>query len=105
MAKDGILEFKAFCKSVLTDEMINSLSKAMTGYCFRSGSIEDMHANGQLSQDDMLKIRNRLDVAKKRLENSKKRLIKTKMMLKKVLYSRRQDMSMNLPKQGPAFGD
>ena len=53
MAKDGILEFKAFCKSVLTDEMINSLSKAMTGYCFRSGSIEDMHANGQLSQDDM----------------------------------------------------
>ena len=59
----------------------------------------------QLSQEDMVKIRNRLDVAKKRLENSRKRLIKTKMMLKKVLYSRRQDMSMNLPKQGPVFGD
>ena len=35
MAKDGILEFKVFCKCILTDEMINGLSKAMTEYCFR----------------------------------------------------------------------
>ena len=28
---------------------------------------------------------------------------KTKLALKKVLYGRRQDMSMNLPQQGPAF--
>ena len=53
MAKDCILEFKAFCNAVLTDEMIDSLSKAMTEYVFRSGPIEDMHAKGQLSQEDM----------------------------------------------------
>ena len=53
MAKDCILEFKAFCNAVLTDEMIDSLSKAMTEYVFRGGPIEDMHANNQLSQDDM----------------------------------------------------
>jgi hypothetical protein len=57
----------------------------------------------QLSSDMLLVVRKRLDTAKQRLENSKKRLLKTKMALKKVLYGRRQDMSMNMPKQGPAF--
>lgn len=53
MTKDGILEFKAFCNAVLTDDMIDSLSKSMTEYVFRSGPIEDMHTKGQLSQEDM----------------------------------------------------
>lgn len=57
----------------------------------------------QLSSDMLLIVRKRLDTAKQRLENSKKRLLKTKMALKKVLYGRRQDMSMNMPKQGPTF--
>ena len=29
------------------------LSKALVHYCFRNGPIESMHANGQLSQEDM----------------------------------------------------
>ena len=57
----------------------------------------------QLSSDMLLIARKRLDTAKQRLENSRKRLIKTKMTLRKVLYGRRADMSMDLPKQGPAF--
>ncbi len=61
--------------------------------------------SSQLAQEDLLKIRNRLDSAKRRLDNSKKRLIKTRMNLRKILYSRRQDMTMSLPKQGPAFED
>jgi len=32
---------------------IDKLSKALTVYAFRNGPVEDMHSNGQLSEDDM----------------------------------------------------
>lgn len=40
----------------LNEETIDSISKAITQYAFRSGPIEEMHANNQLSQKDMKKL-------------------------------------------------
>lgn len=40
-------------KFTLNEETIDSISKAITQYAFRSGPIEKMHANNQLSQKDM----------------------------------------------------
>jgi len=34
-------------------ENIDAISKAITHFAFRNGPIEDMHANNQLSEDDM----------------------------------------------------
>ncbi len=34
-------------------ETIDMLSKAITQFAFRSGPIEEMHSNGQLTQNDM----------------------------------------------------
>ena len=34
-------------------EEIDAISKAVTHYAFSYGPVEDMHANGQLSQQDM----------------------------------------------------
>ena len=42
------------CKNLLINEdNIEWLSKSLTHYLFRDGPIEDMHANHQLSQEDM----------------------------------------------------
>ena len=50
----GIMEFKNFCRLVLTEQMIDGLSKGLTQYIFRSaGPVERMHVAGKLSQDDM----------------------------------------------------
>ena len=38
---------------LLRRENIDAISKAVTHYTFRNGPVEDMHANGQLSQQDM----------------------------------------------------
>jgi len=38
---------------LLQREHIDAISKAVTHYAFRNGPVEDMHANGQLSQQDM----------------------------------------------------
>lgn len=38
---------------LLDKNNIEWLSKALTHYLFRNGPIEDMHSNGQFSQDDM----------------------------------------------------
>ena len=35
------------------EENIDYISKALTHYIFRNGPVEDMHANHQLSQEDM----------------------------------------------------
>ena len=43
-------------KFTLSEEMIDSISKAITQYAFRSGPIEEMHANNKLSQKDMKKL-------------------------------------------------
>ena len=43
-------------KFTLNEETIDSISKAITQYAFRSGPIEEMHANNQLSQKDMKKL-------------------------------------------------
>ena len=40
-------------KSVLMGKDVADLSKAVVHYAFRNGPIEDMHANGQLSESDM----------------------------------------------------
>ena len=37
----------------LNEETIDSISKAITQYAFRSGPIEEMHARTKLSQKDM----------------------------------------------------
>lgn len=41
---------------MLNEETIDSISKTITQYAFRSGPIEEMHANNQLSQKDMKKL-------------------------------------------------
>lgn len=41
---------------MLNEETIDSISKAITQYAFRSGPIEEMHSNNQLSQKDMKKL-------------------------------------------------
>lgn len=38
---------------LLKRENIDALSKAITHYIFRNGPVESMHANNQLSEDDM----------------------------------------------------
>jgi hypothetical protein len=38
---------------ILTSSSVSTISKAVTHFAFRNGPVEDMHANGQLSQDDM----------------------------------------------------
>lgn len=38
---------------VMKKESIDLLAKAITHFAFRNGPVEDMHANGQLSQGDM----------------------------------------------------
>ena len=38
---------------IMQNNNIDRLAKALTHYIFRNGPIEDMHANNQLSQDDM----------------------------------------------------
>lgn len=40
-------------KRLLTREKIEFIAKAITHFVFRNGPVEDMHANNQLSQDDM----------------------------------------------------
>lgn len=40
-------------KERLLESDLNVLAKALTHYVFRNGPVEDMHANGQLSQSDM----------------------------------------------------
>lgn len=49
-------ELENLITDVLTEENIDLLSKAITEYAFRSGPIEDMHANNQLSQKDMMEL-------------------------------------------------
>lgn len=41
---------------MLNEETIDSIPKAITQYAFRSGPIEEMHSNNQLSQKDMKKL-------------------------------------------------
>jgi len=43
-------------KFTLNEETIDTISKAITQYAFRSGPIEEMHSNNQLSQKDMKKL-------------------------------------------------
>ncbi len=49
-------KIKDFQELTLDEKSIDLLSKALTEYAFRSGPIEDMHANNQLSQDDMMQL-------------------------------------------------
>jgi len=35
------------------DYTIEELARGLTHYCFRNGPVEDMHADGKLSQEDM----------------------------------------------------
>ena len=48
---------------LLNVENIDWIAKALTHYIFRNGPVEDMHANGQLSQNDM-KVLNKYMVNK-----------------------------------------
>jgi hypothetical protein len=59
--------------------------------------------SSNLNGEFLANLRNRLNMSKKRLFNAQRRLVKTKQMLRKVLYGRRADMSMSLPKSGPVF--
>lgn len=49
-AKQANIEAK---EQIFLSENIDMISKAVTHFVFRNGPVEDMHANGQLSQDDM----------------------------------------------------
>ena len=48
---DSLNEFAK--NELIKEENIEWLSKALTHYLFRNGPVEDMHADGKLSQDDM----------------------------------------------------
>ena len=50
---DLFQQINADSKQRLVETDIEVLSKALTHYLFRNGPVEDMHANGQLSQNDM----------------------------------------------------
>ncbi|MHB1652322.1 MAG: hypothetical protein ACYCVD_07570 [Desulfitobacteriaceae bacterium] len=38
---------------IFTEENVGKIAKALTHFAFRNGPVEDIHANEQLSQDDM----------------------------------------------------
>ena len=38
---------------LMNPELIDTISKALTHYVFRNGPVEDMHADGKLTQQDM----------------------------------------------------
>lgn len=40
-------------QTLLNPQNIDGIAKALTHHAFRNGPVEDMHANGQLSQEDM----------------------------------------------------
>lgn len=46
---------KAILEVINLDQLmtVEELSRALAHYCFRNGPVEDMHAKGKLSQDDM----------------------------------------------------
>ena len=44
---------KEFNNDESFNEYINFISKSLTVYAFRNGPIEDMHAEGKLSEEDM----------------------------------------------------
>ncbi|QWU15334.1 hypothetical protein SAMN04487895_11973 [Paenibacillus sophorae] len=46
------LNQKAF-ERIMTTENIDVISKALTNFAFRSGPVEDIHSNNQLTQKDM----------------------------------------------------
>ncbi|TBL73898.1 hypothetical protein [Paenibacillus thalictri] len=41
---------------LMVSENIDMISKAVVHFVFRNGPIEDMHANGQLSESDMMTL-------------------------------------------------
>ncbi len=41
---------------LLKEENIDGIAKALTHYAFRNGPVEDMHADGKLSQNDMKEL-------------------------------------------------
>ncbi len=43
-------------KRLLQRDNIDSISKAVTHFIFRNGPVEDMHANNQLSEHDMMTL-------------------------------------------------
>ena len=43
-------------EQILTPEDLDKIAIAVTHFAFRNGPIEDMHSNGQLSQEDMLTL-------------------------------------------------
>ncbi|QNB47796.1 hypothetical protein BR63_16900 [Thermanaerosceptrum fracticalcis] len=44
---------EAATSEILLKENISTIAKAITHFVFRNGPVENMHANRQLSQDDM----------------------------------------------------
>lgn len=51
LSRDTLLNKRFWNKRI-----IDKVAKGITYYAFRSGPIEDMHANRQLSQDDMMQL-------------------------------------------------
>lgn len=47
---------RKFYKTFFDEKNIDFFSRALTGYAFRSGPIEDMHVAGQLKDSDMKKL-------------------------------------------------
>lgn len=54
LKSDCMSQINEMSKERLLRETISDISIALTHFIFRNGPIEDMHANGQLSQDDMM---------------------------------------------------
>lgn len=54
--KHNYYSLESIQRIFLNEQCIDMFSKAITEYAFRSGPIEDMHANNQLSQEDMMAL-------------------------------------------------
>lgn len=54
--KHNYYSLESIQRIFLNEQCIDTFSKAITEYAFRSGPIEDMHANNQLSQEDMMTL-------------------------------------------------
>jgi len=46
-------EVKEFLKDLLNSITLEQMACTLTHFCFRNGPVEDMHADGKLSQTDM----------------------------------------------------
>lgn len=87
---------------LLKAENIDGIAKALTHYAFRNGPVEDMHADGKLSQSDM-KILNKYMV--NRLAGILVAIFEERWVLLELLYANFQQYGTDWDKAEPDMRD